>query len=147
MKIHQNSTPSQPVTLTLESKDELALFVRLLGAVTFNIADEFNLKHYELCKQYDSLEDLLEDKDKYPLLDITGIKPRAVPSTECVINEESKDTEVDWSEVPVGTPIEVCDDLNEEWFETEFKHYFSTDDYPFMTVPGNHWKYARLIQE
>lgn len=70
--------------------------------------------------------------------------------------EEYVESEIDWSKVPVDTPVMVRDTVNKKWSERHFVCYMPSDNYPFLafsygdkreTANGvDKWKYCKLAE-
>ena len=138
MKVQTQQSTFQPISILIETKEELQFFTALLGAVTPNHMKTFGVESNEV---YETLLDACNDE--------IGTSSFTVILDEQVLVEG---TEVDWSKVPRGTNILVRDHECEVWVERIFISYNSDDGYPyFCTDPdlGNHlqvgWKLAKLI--
>ena len=69
---------------------------------------------------------------------------------------EEYEPEIDWSKVPVDTPVMVRDTVNKKWSERHFVCYMPSDNYPFLafsygdkreTANGvDKWKYCKLAE-
>ena len=138
MKVQTQKSAFQPLSILIETKEELQFFTALLGATTGNHMKAFGVEDN---KVYDTLSEACNDKF-------------GTASFTVILDEQSlgEITEVDWSKVPRGTNILVRDHECEVWVERIFISYNRADAYPyFCTDPdlGNHlqvgWKLAKLI--
>ena len=138
MKVQTQRSAFQPLSILIETKEELQFFTALLGAITGNHMKAFGVEDN---KVYDKLLEACNDK-------------LGTASFTVVLDEQSlgEITEVDWLKVPRGTNILVRDHEREDWVEREFISYNRDDVYPYFCVAHNldsrqpiGWKSAKLI--
>lgn len=67
---------------------------------------------------------------------------------------EYKEPQIDWSKVPVDTPILVRDKKNDEWFRRHFAEFkygvvYAWDDgkTSWSSLTKTDWKYAKLAED
>ena len=135
MKVQTQRSAFQPLSILIETKEELQFFTALLGAITGNHMKTFGINDNQV---YETLQEACNDE--FGAASFTVMLDEQVPA------------EVDWSKVPRGTNILVRDHECEVWVERIFISYNRADAYPyFCTGPdlGDHlqvgWKLAKLI--
>jgi hypothetical protein len=66
---------------------------------------------------------------------------------------ESEEKEVDWTKIPVDTPILVRDSMKSDWLRRHFSKYEDGTVYAwedgktsYTTIAEWHWKYSKLAE-